>query len=172
MNEHPGTAFRDGPARRRAALASGPDVPEVAHAVKPARSTEPEPAGDRLPGLIADNTGTPLRLIRTAIRYRPPCPRSSTASHAITQRDFLDRERRTHCRLGVKPQFGSACSCAHDRSFCPYRRPSRTHRAPGRLQLGGARGGSNFMCGFAVLAGPCGSRSSVILPKGLIALLH
>jgi hypothetical protein len=51
------------------ALAGGPDVREVARAVKSARSTEPEPADDRLPGLITDNRGTPLRLIRTAVRY-------------------------------------------------------------------------------------------------------
>jgi len=44
-------------------------VEEVARAVKSARSTEPELADDRLPGLIADNTVTPLRLISTAVRY-------------------------------------------------------------------------------------------------------
>ena len=54
MSEHPGIVFRPGPTRRQAALASGPDVREVAHAVKSARSTEPELADDRLPGLIAD----------------------------------------------------------------------------------------------------------------------
>jgi hypothetical protein len=69
MSEHPGIVFRPGPARRQAALASGPDVREVARAAKSARSTEPEQAEDRLPALIADNTGTPLRLIRTAVRH-------------------------------------------------------------------------------------------------------
>ena len=69
MSEHPGIVFRPGPTGRRAALASGPDVRELARAVKSAQSTEPELADDRLPGLIADSTGTPLRLIRTAVRY-------------------------------------------------------------------------------------------------------
>jgi hypothetical protein len=59
---------------RRAGLASGPDVREAVRAVKSARSTEPELADGRLLGLIADNTGTPLRLIRTAARYRASCP--------------------------------------------------------------------------------------------------
>ncbi len=74
MSEHPGTVFPPGPTGRRAALASGPDMREAARAVKPARSPEPELADNRLPGLIADNTGTPLRLIRTAARYRASYP--------------------------------------------------------------------------------------------------
>ena len=79
------------------------------------------------------------------------------------------RRRQISAVLGVKPQSGSACSCAHNRSFCPYRRPSQTHRTPGRLQLGGARRGSSFVCGFAVLGGPYESRSRVNLPEGLAA---
>ena len=54
MSEHPGIVFRPGPARWQAALASGPDAREVARAAKSARSTEPEQADDRPPGLIAD----------------------------------------------------------------------------------------------------------------------
>ncbi len=34
MEDHPGVAFRDGPAGRRAALAAGPDVWEVIETVK------------------------------------------------------------------------------------------------------------------------------------------
>src|ERR1017187_4075831 len=69
MSEHPGTVSRPGPTGRQPAQASGPDVREAVRAVKSARSTEPELADKRLPGLIADNTVTPLRLIRTAVRY-------------------------------------------------------------------------------------------------------
>jgi hypothetical protein len=69
MSECPGILFRPGPTGRRAALAGGPDVWEVVRAVKSARAAEPEVADDSLLGLVADNTGTPLRLVRAAVRY-------------------------------------------------------------------------------------------------------
>jgi hypothetical protein len=69
MGEHPGIMFRPGPTGRRAALAGGPDVWEVIRAVKSARAAEPELADDGLLSLVADNTGTPLRLVRVAVRY-------------------------------------------------------------------------------------------------------
>ncbi len=69
MSEHPGIMFRPGPTGRRAALAGGPDVWEVVRAVKSARDAEPDIADDGLLGLVADNTGTPLRLVRAAVRY-------------------------------------------------------------------------------------------------------
>src|SRR5713101_1566804 len=67
--EHPGVVFRDGPTGRRAALAGGPDVWELVRAVKSARTAEPELADDGLLGLVGGNTGTPMRLVRTAVRY-------------------------------------------------------------------------------------------------------
>jgi hypothetical protein len=42
---------------------------EIVRAVKSARTAERELADDGLLGLIADNTGTPLRLVRVAVRY-------------------------------------------------------------------------------------------------------
>jgi hypothetical protein len=69
MSEHPGIMFRPGPTGRRAALAGGPDVWEVVRAVKSARDAEPDLADDGLISLVADNTGTPLRLVRAAVRY-------------------------------------------------------------------------------------------------------
>ncbi len=69
MGEHPGIMFRAGPTGRRAALTGGPDVWEVVRAVKSARAAEPELADDGLLGLVADNTGTPLRLVRAAVWY-------------------------------------------------------------------------------------------------------
>ena len=68
-SEHPGITFRPGPTGRRAGLASGPDVWEVVRAVRSARTAEPDLAEDDLLALVADNTGTPLRLIRIATRY-------------------------------------------------------------------------------------------------------
>ena len=69
MGEHPGIMFRPGPTGRRAALAGGPDVWEVIRAVKSARAAESKLADDGLLSLVADNTGTPLRLVRPAVRY-------------------------------------------------------------------------------------------------------
>src|SRR5258708_19507256 len=69
MSEHRGIMFRPGPTGRRAALAGGPDVWEVVRAIKSARVAEPELADDGLLGLVADNTGTPLRLVRPPLRH-------------------------------------------------------------------------------------------------------
>ena len=69
MAEHPGVIFRPGPTGRRAALAGGPDIWEVIRAVKSAHATEPGLTSDDLVGLVSDNTGVPLRLVITAVRY-------------------------------------------------------------------------------------------------------
>jgi hypothetical protein len=69
MSEHPGVAFRDGPTGRRAALVGGPDVWEVIRAVRSARATEPELSEEDIVALVATNSGLPLRLVRTAVRY-------------------------------------------------------------------------------------------------------
>jgi len=67
--EHPGIVFRDGPTGRRAGLVGGPDVWEVVRALKSARAAEPELAEEDVLGLVAANSGLPLRLVRTAVRY-------------------------------------------------------------------------------------------------------
>jgi hypothetical protein len=67
--EHPGVAFREGPTGRRAGLVGGPDVWEVVRVVKSARANEPELPEEDILQLITDNTGVPLRLVRTALRY-------------------------------------------------------------------------------------------------------
>jgi hypothetical protein len=69
MAEHPGVTFRPGPTGRRAALAGGPDVWEVIRAVKSAHATEPGLNSDDLVSLVSDNTGVPLHLVTTAVRY-------------------------------------------------------------------------------------------------------
>jgi hypothetical protein len=68
-SEHPGVTFRPGPTGRRAGISGGPDVWEVVRAVRSARGAEPDLAEDDLLALVADNTGTPLRLMRVAISY-------------------------------------------------------------------------------------------------------
>jgi hypothetical protein len=69
MGEHPGIVFRPGPTGRRAGLAGGPDVWEAIRAVKTARAAEPSLPEDELLSLVAENTGTPVRLLRIAVRY-------------------------------------------------------------------------------------------------------
>ena len=69
MVEHPGVIFRSGPTGRRAALAGGPDVWEVIHAIKSAHAAEPGLNSDDLMSLVSDNTGMALRLVTTAVRY-------------------------------------------------------------------------------------------------------
>jgi hypothetical protein len=69
MAEFPGVVFRDGPTGRRAGLAGGPDVWEVIRAVRSARTAEPELGEDELLSLVVDNTGVPLRMVRTAMSY-------------------------------------------------------------------------------------------------------
>jgi hypothetical protein len=69
MTEHPSIVFRDGATGRRAGLVGGPDVWEVVRAVRSARAAEPELAEEDILSLVAGNSGLPLRLVRTAVRY-------------------------------------------------------------------------------------------------------
>lgn len=69
MDEHPGVAFREGPIGRRATLVGGPDVWEVIRSVRSARTAEPDLADSELLEMIADNSGLPPRLVRTAMAY-------------------------------------------------------------------------------------------------------
>ena len=64
MAEHPGIVFRDGPAGRRASLASGPDVWEVM-AVVQGQDVRGEPG---LP-VAAEAMGLTEQQIRTAVTY-------------------------------------------------------------------------------------------------------
>lgn len=68
-SEHPGITFRPGPTGRRAGTAGGPDVWELIRAVRSARGAEPDLADEELLSLVAENTGAPLRLVRTAVTY-------------------------------------------------------------------------------------------------------
>lgn len=61
--------FRDGPAGRRARLIGGPDVWEVAGAVRSARGAEPALAREPLVQLVSETSGVAPRLIRAAIDY-------------------------------------------------------------------------------------------------------
>lgn len=69
MQEHPGVLFRDGAVGRRATLVGGPDVWEVVRAVRSARTAEPQLSESELLELVSENSGVPVRLIRTAVTY-------------------------------------------------------------------------------------------------------
>ncbi len=64
MEDHPGIAFRDGPAGRRAALAGGPDVWEVIETLKGTGL-----AGERAIAAAAKWGNLTPAQVRTAVRY-------------------------------------------------------------------------------------------------------
>ncbi|MGH9064991.1 MAG: hypothetical protein ACRD0L_13655 [Acidimicrobiales bacterium] len=64
MAEHPGVVFRDGPAGRRAALAAGPDIWEVAGVLAEQHGTP-----ERRLAAAADHLGLPLRQVEVAAAY-------------------------------------------------------------------------------------------------------
>lgn len=67
--EFPLIIFRDGGAGRRARLIGGPDVWEVAQAVRSARASEPELDADGLVELVSETSGVAIRLVHAAIDY-------------------------------------------------------------------------------------------------------
>lgn len=67
--EHPLIVFRDGPAGRRARLVGGPDVWEVARAIRSARTAEADLGTQELVALVSDTAGVSPRLIRATIEY-------------------------------------------------------------------------------------------------------
>jgi hypothetical protein len=69
LDRHPGIAFRDGPAGRRAVVVGGPDVWEVVAAARNA----PE-RGDELVSALSERIGIPSDRIRIAVRYYAEYP--------------------------------------------------------------------------------------------------
>lgn len=67
--DHPLVVFRDGPAGRRARLVGGPDVWEVARAVRSARDSEPDLDAQGVVELVSETTGVGPRLVRAALEY-------------------------------------------------------------------------------------------------------
>ncbi len=66
---YPGIVYRDGPAGRRAALATGPDVWEVVNGVRHA-----DGRGDARIADAAEQMGLPERLIRLAVNFAAAHP--------------------------------------------------------------------------------------------------
>lgn len=104
MQEHPLILFRDGPAGRRARLIGGPDVWEIARAIRSARTAEPTLGPAEVLTLVGETSGVEARVIRAAIEYWSAFPSeidgwleraSSTAADAEqrwrAEQDILDR---------------------------------------------------------------------------------
>ena len=69
MDEHPGIIFRDGPTGRRAVVAGGPDVWEVARTLRDTRAAEPRLKQTKIIELISQNNGLSESHVRVAVNY-------------------------------------------------------------------------------------------------------
>lgn len=85
MAEHPGIVFKDGPTGRRAALALGPDVWEVAKAVRGL-----DVRRERAIIAAAEILNLPVERVRLALRYYGAYPDEIDAEMAVA-----DEESRT-----------------------------------------------------------------------------
>ena len=94
--DYPLVIFRDGPAGRRARLIGGPDVWEVARAVRNARATEPDLAPDALLELVGDTSGVPAGLLRAAIDYWAAYPDEIDAWIDRADAEASEAEQRWH----------------------------------------------------------------------------
>lgn len=72
MRRFPGIVFRDGPAGRRAGLASGPDVWEIVRDLK-RHGADPDSTGDPV-SVVAEETGLAPELIGLAADYYATFP--------------------------------------------------------------------------------------------------
>jgi hypothetical protein len=88
LDRHPGIAFRDGPAGRRAVVSGGTDVWEVVVAARSA----PE-RGEQLIDALAERIGVSREKIRIAIRYYGEYPEEvdSFAAMVAEEADRLER---------------------------------------------------------------------------------
>ena len=86
-DRHPGIAFRDGPAGRRAVVAGGPDVWEIVGALR----TAPE-NGDAVVAALAKRLGLSDTKVRIAVRYYGEYPEEIDAWIALndTEADRLE----------------------------------------------------------------------------------
>ncbi|MGH9054556.1 MAG: hypothetical protein ACRDYY_01605 [Acidimicrobiales bacterium] len=95
VRRFPGVVYRSGPAGRRAALATGPDIWEIIRAV---RSTPGR--GDQRLRRVADEAGLRLEQVRLAVNFYAAYPsevdaRIATDEHAARQaREMIDRRER------------------------------------------------------------------------------
>jgi hypothetical protein len=94
--EHPLVIFRDGPAGRRARLVGGPDVWEVARAVRSARAGEPGLDAPALIELVSETSGVSARLVRAAIDYWSAFPQEIDQWIDRAEAEAAEAEQRWH----------------------------------------------------------------------------
>jgi len=94
--DHPLVVFRDGPAGRRARLVGGPDVWEVARAVRSVRAAEPELDAQAVIELASDTSGVSERLIRAAVDYWAAYPDEIDGWVGRAEAESVEAERRWH----------------------------------------------------------------------------
>lgn len=82
MAEHPGIVFKDGPTGRRAALALGPDVWEVAKAVRGL-----DVRRERAIIAAAEMLNLPVERVRLALRYYGAYPDEIDAEMAMADEE-------------------------------------------------------------------------------------
>jgi hypothetical protein len=99
--DHPLVVFRDGPAGRRARLIGGPDVWEVARAVRSARAAEPDLDADAVIELVGETSGVSLRLIRAAIDYWTSYPDEVDGWVSRAETEAAEAEQRWHREQGL-----------------------------------------------------------------------
>ena len=87
MEDHPGIVFRSGPTGRRAALAGGPDVWEVASLLRGLRGSV-----ERRTARAADQLGLTVAQVRAASRYyaefSDEIDAEITANDEVAEREF------------------------------------------------------------------------------------
>jgi hypothetical protein len=66
---HPVVVFVDGPSGRRARLRGGPDVDRVIRALLATQAAEPLLSVDDILGVVGENSGTSVGMIRAAVEY-------------------------------------------------------------------------------------------------------
>jgi len=88
LDRHPGIAFRNGPAGRRAVVIGGPDVWEVIAAARSA----PERGEERVQAL-AERVGVPAAKIRVAVSYYGEYPDEIDRLIAANEREAERLER-------------------------------------------------------------------------------
>lgn len=92
--EHPLVVFRDGPAGRRARLIGGPDVWEVVHALRSARTAEPELDPEGIVAMVGETSGVEVRLVRAAIDYWAAFPEEIDGWLERAEAESTEAERR------------------------------------------------------------------------------
>ncbi len=85
---HPGVVFREGPGGRRAGLAAGPDVWEIASLIKHLGAK-----GERAIRQAAKASGLSLEKIRSAVAYWADFPEEIEEWVSAAERDSLQAER-------------------------------------------------------------------------------